>query len=181
MASSRADRAGRMQSRRVPLPPVRPMAGQCRWCTLPTTGRRTSWHAECRHQFLLHSDSFAQRRYLVERDGNRCACCGEARTQAVRGWHRPDAVAGWRWVIAYGCTEDGRRHEFSAVSFPVDVEVEHQVPLWAARVLPRLDRVSLYGPSNLRLLCSRCHKAKTKHEARLRSLHRARNREGATR
>jgi len=44
-------------------------------------------------------------------------------------------------------------------------EVDHRTPLWKIRDLPECERIQYYGPDNIWLLCSKCHRDKTKREA----------------
>lgn len=158
LVKMRRDRA-RREARTVPMPRLR--KGRCRWCTEPLSGRRTSWHAACQEQFYLHTALWAQRSYVEARDGRACALCGADPIRCLKGVptsqmvRLPDGSTGW---IRY-----------HAVSFPSALELDHEVPIWALSVLPRRDRVAFFGPSNLRLLCPACHKAKTKREAAVRS------------
>lgn len=155
----------RRQSRSVPMPFYR--AGGCRWCRGPLTGRRTSWHPDCLEQYYLHTALWAQRPYVASRDGNQCALCNSSPIRCLKGSEtaqmvtEPDGQKGWI--------------HYHGVSFPSALEVDHIVPIWALSVLPRGDRIAYFGPSNLRLLCPPCHKAKTKREAAVRSAHRKRN------
>lgn len=160
----RRDKA-RREARTVPMPILR--KGRCRWCTEPLSGRRTSWHAECLEQFYLHTEQRVQRAHLEARNGRSCALCGADPIRCLKGpptaemVRLPDRSIGWI--------------HYESVSFPSALQVDHEVPIWALSVLPRRDRVAFFGPSNLRLLCPACHKAKTKREAALRSAHRKRN------
>lgn len=164
LVKMRRDRA-RREARTVPMPRLR--KGRCRWCAEPLSGRRTSWHAECLEQFYLHTEQRVQRAHLEARDGRCCALCGADPIRCLKG----DPTA--QLVI----NEDGTTGyiHYHRVSFPSALQVDHEVPIWALSVLPRRDRVAFFGPSNLRLLCPACHKAKTKREAAVRSAHRKRN------
>jgi hypothetical protein len=50
-----------------------------------------------------------------------------------------------------------------------DLQVEHDMPLWLIAHLPPEQRRSYFGPTNLRLRCSRCHQRKTNGEASTRA------------
>lgn len=155
----------RKRSRSVPMPLYR--AGGCRWCRGPLTGRRTSWHPECFDQYTLHTALWAQRRHVEERDGNHCAICRSSPIRCLKGSPTTQLVT----------EPDGQRGyiHYHGVSFPSALQVDHITPLWALSVLPRADRIPFFGPSNLRLLCPDCHKAKTKREAQIRATHRKSN------
>lgn len=47
--------------------------GWCRWCGGEVKPPRQTWHEECLRDYLLHTEYSAQYRYLVRRDGDRCA------------------------------------------------------------------------------------------------------------
>jgi hypothetical protein len=160
---SEAARAARM----VPMPMVRPK--HCRWCRGALTGRRTSWHPECKRQYDLHTALWAMRPYLERRDGNRCHDCAAVPIRTIHDVYMtsqmvtgPDGSVSWI--------------QYQAVQFVTGLQVDHDTPIWATRVLPRADRIPFFGPSNARLRCDPCHKAKTKREAATRAQHRKRNR-----
>lgn len=157
-------RAARMK-RTVPMPLVK--KGCCRWCCGRLSGRRTSWHPECLEQYYLHTALWAQRPYVEDRDGKRCHQCGSSPIRCLNGGSCAEMVISQDGSVGW--------IHYEAVSFPSALQLDHEVPIWALSVLPRADRIPFFGPSNLRLLCPACHKAKTKREAAIRSSQRRRS------
>lgn len=147
-------------------PPTK--GGTCRWCRQPIVhgrvGQRTSHDGrkdepDCRQQYNLHTDLDAQRRHLVRRDGIGCFDCG--------------AVAG-RWTTVWVCPEH-RVEEYgfdgpnTQIIWQTHHEVDHFIALSVAFVcFPDPDRRRwFFGPRNLRLLCTACHKTKTNRDRAL--------------
>lgn len=168
--------------RTCPLPPWKGR-GWCRWCEAmilyesgPKAGRQNKhrhWHPACAIEYGLHSEASAQMDYLAERDGMKCADCGQgaqlARSELGDHPWRGDRETRWgynRWKMDLpeiapgirlgGCCYVGWQH---------DLEVDHDTPLWKVRDLPAEERLPFYGPKNLRLRCKACHKAKSAREA----------------
>lgn len=137
-------------SRRSPLPrgEGRCAPGCCEWCGEPVTEKRRSWHPDCVTAFQLHNWPQTQIKHVRQRDGAKCAICGERPQKWLRGreeyWH------------------DGARCSVERVDW---LDLDHRVPLWSVRHLPAAERLTFYGPDNLWLLCGPCHKRKTAREA----------------
>lgn len=140
---------------------------QCLWCRqVITLGRadRTMHDGRgdeprCRQVFNLHKDLDAQRAYLVERDGLGCVGCGHVAGRWARFW-RCDAARA---------PEHGYDGETSVIVWRTALEVDHRIALALAWEAFSGDerRRWFFGPANLRLLCSACHKAKTAEDRRL--------------
>lgn len=145
------------------------------------------WHPACKDEYFLHTRLEEQFRFLLARDGDRCATCrvekpmkwgrSEARTvTAAHIWFRagePDMVA-WRATLWDGPKRASWRDwtdEDKAIGLQQDIwrasalEVDHRVPLWEVADLSDEERRWHFGPGNLWLLCPKCHKAKTRREA----------------
>ncbi len=162
--------------------------GWCKWChgqiiENGKVNKRRYWHPDCAHQFNLHKDTETQFRFLVDRDGKKCAKCGLDTGRWQRGmikritdrnifsgmrdqdWAReywPDPGPG-NWMDK--TPEERATGEHQMIYRTHDLQVDHRVPLWAVAHLPDVYRQPYFGPRNLWLLCSVCHKAKTKEEA----------------
>jgi hypothetical protein len=169
----------------------RGVVGVCKWgCGKPVPKPAIYWHKECFEEYALHTRLDAQFRFLVQRDGERCAMvgCGATPAKWVYGpvysitanhvrrgfradradmielaatlWDRPDKP--WSEL-----TEDETRiGEQQSLDYRTSaLEVDHKVPLWQVADLPPDERRVYFGPTNLWLLCPACHKAKTKREA----------------
>lgn len=194
--AERERRARQTAHRKVPMPTV-PL-GVCRWCERTILGRRgkyigrpdprRSWCREategrdCWFEFLLHSRSETQFAYLVERDGKRCAECGEApeRWRKVGDSHMWNSIPALEWEGPRGhdfcvaVTEHRRAcfaefpewGNFTMVERVTALEVDHISPLWSAPRSGSLERRRWYfGPGNLQLLCCEHHREKTRREA----------------
>lgn len=134
---------------------------QCRWCGDKITGPyawQRSWHSaghgdarDCKHEWLLHTDTDVQYRFLVKRDGLECGYYGKMDghfESAGTYYFDPVRERGW-----------------SAVRWSVKLEVDHIIPLWKVAHLPPEKRRAYFGPENLWLLSKPAHKLKTKLEA----------------
>jgi hypothetical protein len=164
------------------------IVGVCKWgCGRPVKKPALYWHKECFEQYALHTLVEHQKRFLIKRDGQRCAMigCGCAPMKWL-GFDRgqltaecihfragaPDMIA-WRaelWSRPSGRwadrTDELRRTGWqSAIERVCALEVDHRVPLWEVADLPDAERRWYFGPGNLWLLCPRCHKVKTAREA----------------
>lgn len=139
----------------------------------PLPGRRRSWCSdECVRIWWLATDSNTALRELVALHGHRCWECG-------RSWEptplqpydvlghvcRPPRGAPYCMLLEYGPPSPRQ----------VMLEVEHVRPLWALTDEQRLE-LRWWLPFNLQLLCTRCHKAKTRREAADRAQGRLRER-----
>lgn len=131
----------------------------CQWCNQPiATGRRDrTWHRgrdgepDCLAVYFLHTDPAKQYAHVAARDTERCWDCKRSAWKWTRGpvLDFPGLTAG-----PYCYTEPMK-----------DLELEHTVPLWSVSHLSDEERRPYYGPDNLRLRCTACHKAKTRAEA----------------
>jgi 5-methylcytosine-specific restriction endonuclease McrA len=147
--------------RLFPALPRCPM-GVCYWCRQPIVhgqAKQRSMHdgrkdePECRWLYELHTRLPVQQSYLLDRDGPGCKTCGQ--------------VVG-RWQLIWVCQEH-RVAEYafdgpnSQVRWSTGLEVDHRIALAVAWLAFPDDsrRRWFFSPSNLRLLCSGCHKAKT--------------------
>ena len=185
---SRSERDALTRERRtVPLAPDWKGSGWCRWCGEKIVDKRAyqmNWHRDCKQTWLLHSDRDVQARFLVERDGNDCWDCRKGGRWwrvdlklAVYTWEawplcmRPDRIS---WEDRYPKDLALRKVDgviiglYSVIEYRREcgsVEVDHEIPLWSIWHLPDDERRKYYGPENLRLRCTCCHKAKSKREA----------------
>lgn len=165
-----------------------PGAGTCKWCRKPilnpngTVNTRRYWHPACADDYNLHTRLDCQFAFLVDRDGKRCAQCGESPERWLAGqvitvvqWGQwtdggmPDYLAEL-WPRPSGTWADRTPEERATgdqtpIERTHDLQVDHRVPLWAVAHLPDDQRRVYYGPRNLWLLCTPCHKAKTADEA----------------
>jgi hypothetical protein len=134
----------------------RGIVGVCKWgCGKPVPKPAIYWHKECFEEYALHTRLDAQFRFLVQRDGERCAMvgCGATPAKWVYGpvysitanhvrrgfradradmielaatlWDRPDKP--WSEL-----TEDETRiGEQQSLDYRTSaLEVDHKVPLW---------------------------------------------------
>lgn len=158
--------------------------GFCCWCsgelTLLKSGKRPQrWRHDgragepnCKLAEALHTDLHAQRRHLFHRDGSGCFDCG----QLVATWGGSDRVTDPVQLRAKDAGDDRFWHgiyppkkwagPFCSASIIYTGQVDHFIALGAAfPCFPENDRRRwFFGPGNLQLLCSDCHKAKTKND-----------------
>lgn len=166
--------------------------GWCKWCGLAIPqiidGKKSTqrmWHPECVHEYNLHTRSESQKRFLIKRDGQRCAICQAAPTKWLHDqyphrefvesrrfytpkpddlaklWNDPFPGIGWSSM-----TPTQRMcGEYYRVWQECALEVDHRVPLWKVANLPDDERRQYFGPTNLWLLCPSCHLTKTKAES----------------
>lgn len=145
--------------------------GWCRWCGLEirdrkgkNKGKRSKIRTWCRHrqgdlrdcwrEYLLHTDSEVQWRYLAKRDGIGCADCGKQDGKWVAAGQSYHDEKHWRGITSIG--------------WSIRLEVDHDIPLWRIPELPADKpewRQALFGPDNLKLRCGPCHTAKSAREA----------------
>lgn len=144
----------------------------CRWCgeAILTGKKARGWHDgrgdenDCLLAYYLHTRRPQQYAHVAARDGEVCCDCGRRPLKVLRG-QESFIMGGFTrhgadWV-------DGTR--FCHVEIKVDLEVEHEVPLWSIAHLDDDARRPYFGPTNLRLRGPCCHKPKTKAEARSRA------------
>jgi 5-methylcytosine-specific restriction endonuclease McrA len=162
------------------------------WCRPTDDGGRDCWY-----DFCLHSRLEPQFNYLSIRHGLKCAVCGVENPQRWRKagegtiWESlpPTPWEGERTGIVYWQSVQAHREamlaefpmwgSYSAVMLVPDLEVDHVIPLWKVALmgLSAIELRPFFGPDNLQLACSRCHKAKTKAEAGERARERAAQRD----
>ncbi len=96
-----------------------------------------TWHDACGELYETVTRAEKARVFLAGRDGPRCRACG---------------------FTVDGPLTPGRLAVF---------EVDHIVPLALGAGRPAEERRALFLPSNLQLLCGKCHAAKTEEDRRL--------------
>lgn len=177
--------------RRFPEPEAmrRGIEGVCKWgCGRPVARPAIYWHRECFEEYCLFTRPEAQKRFLVARDGGRCAECGDQPLKWAQGretqlWadspgieYWSDEVAAEEFRLTHWPRPEGRwadlspEHRQTGMYQHLDgrvcaLEVDHRIPLWSVAHLPADERRRFFGPENLWLLCPRDHKAKSKREA----------------
>lgn len=165
----------------------------CKWCgdQVPKVidGKSSTqrlWHPACKDEYFLHTRLEEQFKFLIARDGDRCATCravkpmkwgrGEARVLTTNSiWLRAGAQDMIDWAATLWARPEKPWREWTdddkLIGTQQDIwrtsalEVDHRVPLWEVADLPDLERRWYFGPGNLWLLCAKCHKAKTSREA----------------
>lgn len=113
----RAKRERQTAHRRVPMPSGKwPGPGTCKWCRKPilhpngTVNTRRYWHPDCADDYNLHTRLDAQFRFLVRRDGQQCAKCGECPERWLAG---PVTTA-----VQWGSWPDGDMPDYLAELWP---------------------------------------------------------------
>lgn len=174
-----------MSVRRFPQPDTmrRGIAGTCKWCGRADVKKPAIyWHRECVNEYHLHTDMSVQYSFLCQRDGEKCAICGDRPVQWVRKgefgngqWAEPFPWEGSRDTPEYVDALRAFRREhpyprYTSVSLRIGLDVDHKVPLWSVSHLPDDERRRYFGPVNLWLLCTKHHKEKTAKEAAERAL-----------
>lgn len=179
-----------MSVRRFPEPESmrRGVTGTCKWCGRDDVKKPAIyWHRECADLYLLHTRPEIQKRFLLKRDGQRCAGCGAVPMKWLAGpvicitydpdrtlyWGTPAEQAEWRalywerqkgpWIDLTKAERDTGEHQ--NITRVCALEVDHRTPLWSIAHLRPDDRRPFFGPDNLWLLCPTCHKAKSRREA----------------
>lgn len=164
-----ADRRKTIRTCPLPIfPPEGRPANWCRWCGGEIVHGRVAqrgWHdgradePNCRRERELHTVKDVQLAFLIERDGQRCADCGENPER----WHRRGLCSQMPQDLeAWG---EAPWPRFSMVRRVSALEVDHDVPLWSVAHLPDDERRPFFGPPNLKLRCEPCHDGKTATEA----------------
>ncbi len=156
-----------MTHRQPPLSPYRP--GWCQWCDLEIVPRlkkngepyrvQPSMHRECATEYWLAQNASKFRPLLIERDGERCADCGEA-PHSWQPQKPPYIIYGW-----YG------GGKYCRIEWRLMLEVDHKIPLWKVAHLPVAKRREYFKIGNLQLRCPKCHKRKSAKEAADRAHH----------
>lgn len=157
-------------------------AGRCRWCggeILRPDGhavdKRRTWHSgkgsepDCLWDFYCHTRQPEQLIELLQRQGPKCACCGDPSGR----WSRindvdPVALRERRdpfWSKHYPAkTYVGA---FTSIAWSSGLEVDHVLALALVVILiPQAEQWRYWGPMNLQGLCGPCHKAKTAEDVR---------------
>lgn len=155
--------------------------GTCVWCgkDLPrnkdgSPSKVLRWHPGCAAAYRDLTDTYHQAMLVAKRDGRRCFDCG--RTHQVVGIMAWDVGRGFcgRGFSKYVYRGQGVPiHFWADVEGPftpvrfreIDLELDHDVPLWRVAHLPDEERIKYFRIENLRLRCRECHKAKTAREA----------------
>ncbi|MFL6864085.1 MAG: hypothetical protein ACJ8DZ_13910 [Allosphingosinicella sp.] len=178
----------------------------CKWCGEPIPevidGKRSTqryWHPACAEEFNLHTRLEVQRPFVIRRDGEKCAICGEAPMRWLRGevarvldWSRGTVSLDFLRELWSASDFEGLRtfdpltgrhigHPDAwmlqggqcSVELVSALDLDHRVPLWSVADLPDEERRWYFGPGNLWLMCPRHHKQKTKREAAERAALRA--------
>jgi hypothetical protein len=151
------------QAHRQPPLPVRQGVprGTCRWCGKPVNeGRRYYWHKACFDEYEeILIELSPQNLILLERQGWKCAICGEDLYCMKR------CPRGWAWCGKY-----------SRPSWYVQIftwQDDHVIPL--ADALPHADDpLWAWRLSNRQAVCKACHIAKTVQENQIRATWRRR-------
>lgn len=162
--------------RRPPLLPY--VKGRCCWCAgdIPTRLKKNgepyklqgAFHPNCGAEYrnAFTPSIFFDR--LAERDGKKCADCGEA----IGCWLPSHGTKrAPETVYEHEARDWRRRHElpvvvkYTPVVYRIVLQVDHKVPLWKVAHLPHAERREYFLIGNLWLLCIRCHGRKTTREA----------------
>lgn len=159
-----------MSVRQFPMPRYdRKGEGWCRWCGKDVAKPARNWHRECLSEYFLHTRPDAQFHHLVKRDGKACSQCGSSPERWIgqlvficgglvdEYWSRDD-------MRRYGCYGE-RFGQATMIQRTHALHIDHTVPLWSVAHLPDEERRPYFGPTNLNLRCSPCHKTKTAREA----------------
>jgi hypothetical protein len=185
MLSGRAGRFLMTTPRAFPRPSggMRGRRGHCAWCGDGITtlnASRRGWHdgrdgePDCLLTFFLHTRPAQQYAHVAARDGEVCWDCKGAPLKVVRGqevwtygdYERPQDWRDWHGDLGpKGAVIGQLVGRYCQVEIKIGLEIEHEMPLWLVAHLPDEERRPYFGPGNLRLRCTRCHKAKTKREA----------------
>lgn len=146
--------------RNPPRPPFEKVAGACSLCgTTDLPPRRRSWCSDlCVDTWNLATSAAYATRQLIDLHGDRCWSCD--RTE--------ETVEVERWL------HDADSIDLVQVTRPVTLFLDHVRPLWLLTV-DEAAELRWWLPYNLQLLCGPCHGRKTRSEARLRALIRAKN------
>lgn len=169
-----------LKKKRVFPPLERCSYGTCYWCRLPIVhGKRPKSRAmhdgredepNCRLQYDLRTRLEVQQSYLLDRDGKGCAECGAMRGRWGAIWTdaTDDRVAATWKARAWIRERFGERPAgpLTYIGWATKLEVDHHIALAVAWLAFPDDarRRWFFGPANLRLLCTDCHKAKTQED-----------------
>lgn len=159
------------------FPDLKRMTGVCTWCEGAVmdpkrpgeVSKRRNWHdgrdgePDCLGLYYAHTRQPAQLAYLLERDGLKCAQCGDLSGRWTGRGVNPEYLrsysAAWRRLYP----ERVYVGRFTQIEWASGLEVDHRLPLGlVVRVIPEAERWRYWGPDNLQGLCRDCHKAKTK-------------------
>lgn len=138
-----------------------------------------SWHPGCAQTYLLHTRLEAQARFLLDRDGPTCRCCG-VDTSLVIGWQAETWIRVNHQAMTCVDFSQNRPGSIYAGSYclirerTIGFHVDHVIPLWKVDK-SKPNALWYWSPENLQLLCrSRrqagediigCHERKTTGEA----------------
>lgn len=169
----------------------------CKWCggEIPKVidGKSSTqrlWHPACKDEYFLHTRLEEQFRFLIARDGERCAGCraekpmkwGRSEVRHLHAGHArhsfrataPDMIewASTLWDPPARKPWGEYTDEDRMIGAQQDIwrtsglEVDHRVPLWSVAHLPDEERRWYFSArNNCWLLCRACHSSKTKRES----------------
>lgn len=156
--------------------------GRCKWCEgeilKPGGGEvnlRRGWHdgrgdePDCLFEYYAHTRQPEQLAAIIERDGTRCACCGEEKGRWVAGRrYTPEQVASWGGSFLRYFPPETHVGPWTAVHRQASLECDHVLALaLVVLTIPAAEQWRYWGPMNLQGLCSRCHADKTAADVRL--------------
>lgn len=117
----------------------------------PLPGRRRSWCSdECVDLWYVATSGVRALAHLVAIHGHGCWECGAT--------EQPGGIPIW-----HSWSDDLPLGAYPPEPEPVTLEVEHVRPLWSLTDVERTE-LRWWLPFNLQLLCSPCHKAKSRRE-----------------
>ena len=168
--------------RREVTEPLHLARGHCSWCEgeiykpgIPVLNLRRGWHdgrgdePNCLLTYYQHTRHPEQLDLILDRDGTRCASCGEDMGRWY-AWHSftPDRIKAWGddWLTRF--PPDIYAGDFTAVRLAARLEVDHRLALGlVVLTIDPAERWRWFGPQNLQGLCRACHNSKTKEDVRL--------------
>lgn len=131
--------------RRPPLPHWNSQTGTCRWCG-EGCGALRRWHDACVTAYKIACWPEVAREHVWAKDKGFCRGCGRDVAELIR-LSRPE----WKMTAA------GYREHYYRGHGRI-WQADHIIPLVEAN---RAD-LSLWSLTNLRLLCTACHRGETK-------------------
>jgi len=161
MAARRPFRLLECKSPRKPPMPPKPPKGYCKWCEgiiawgpahqskAGQPNLRRMWHAPCARDYRIASFSHDQRMAIRRRGDTKCADCQKPIFRLVVGHSGRSAL---HYILG------------------MDWDADHIRPLWSAPLrMTYAERLAWFGVDNLQMLCTPCHKEKSKLEAAARA------------